>query len=410
MTLFSDCCCLVEFSREKGSYLKRMIPETFDFYGEINFFTVCSFPEKITASSIHSFSLSRHICYSWCFQYQNGIFSIVILSHHCFAQIFLEFLGSIRDLHAGDDPEDCLNAVNGYLAKWKIENNGEVHLVYPDRDFRTNMDSTYSYYLNFDPSSLIGRNVEYDSLWKALLTNKGVLIYGEDAEKVSNAVFSVISMVAPLKYCEPLLVFTRLGDERFADVIQGSIKWKIVGTTNLLAYDRCTQFKVVIKLPPKPSIPFDIRTSLQKRTTKILKRFELFFNKYLEKDPYSELLDCQLTPQQLADFTPKKDQASTKRLTIAELQIFQRTNTFTEWRKFNMTRRQFRESFLSFTPEDIIQSKSMDQLSQIEKGLVPMSEKFSHDLHMSAVINKHISIIRKKRVSSQSYSDLPDSH
>ena len=170
-----------------------------------------------------------------------------------------------------------------------------------------------------------------------MLTGKGVLFVGNNAEQVSKAVFSAFSLFAPLRFSDSLLIYTGLGDQRFADVICNSTKWKVVGTTNILAAERCKQFEVVVKLPNKPlSKNPDLRQAIQKKTNRLMKKCELQMNKSLEIDSYFDLLDRKLQEKQMQSIIQGTD------FTIDDIKRVMETSTFSDWRKSVLFRSQFR--------------------------------------------------------------------
>jgi hypothetical protein len=233
-------------------------------------------------------------------------------------------------------------------------------------------------------------------LWRALLTNSGVLILGPNPEIVSNAVYSVVSLVAPLQYREPVLVFTRLGDPRFADVINGSRFGKIVGTTNILAFERCKQFKVVLKVEvPIRDHETEIRNVLSQKTKRLLTKFEGELDELLETDPYSDFIGTEFTLEDcrvIGSTDPKS-----KQLSPAEVFEFQQTMTFAFWRQSIALRGNLRDSFLSMSPEDAVAGRPPDELDKMEVALQKIQEKFPGDGHWMAVVDRHRHFIRRER-------------
>ena len=367
MNQFFDSCCLIEYSRSNGSKIIKTLPKNLDLKEDLPILLSCCFPEKLIQSSIHSFSLTYHICFSWSFLFNDTYYSIVILSKHCFAYLFCQFLKNVEKNYLKLDPLISFLKIFELLNSWKISKLNELLLNYPDHQFTTPLDSSHSFYFQFEPTIFLNKNAPFDEIWNCLLTNKGILIVGESAEIVSKTIFSLLSIIAPLKYSEPILVYTRLGDPRFAEIINGNLKWKIVGTTNKLVIERCKQFKLILNIETKSSYPLpEIRINLQKRTSKILKNFEIFMNRNLEIDPYSELIGNNLNEKQLLEIYPQSNskKLSPKRLTIDELKKFQNSLSFLDWKKHNLSRRQFRETFLSFNPNDILLNRSFNDLKK----------------------------------------------
>jgi hypothetical protein len=248
----------------------------------------------------------------------------------------------------------------------------------------------------FDPCRYFGRLADLAGLWRAILTNAGILIVGPNPEIVSNAVYSVISLVAPLQYRDPVLAFTRLGDPRFADVINGSRFWKIVGTTNILAVERCEQFKMVMKVGvPMKDAESDIRKVLCQKTKRLLRKFEGELDDLLETDPYSDFIGAEFTLEDcrvIGSTDPKSSQ-----LSPADVFEFQRTLTFAFWRESIALRENLRDSFLSMAPEEAVAGRQPYELDKMEVALQKIQEKFPGDVHWMAVIARHQHFIRRER-------------
>ena len=187
-------------------------------------FINCSFPETQENDSIFAFSINKHLCFSWTLMYKDELYAIVIVSHHCFPYLFMEFLKNCRKTFTMDSPEDVLDAISVFLSQWKYHpESAQISVVFPTKNFSTTIDAIHTFFMQFDPSVLIGNTLEIlDEVWESMITGKGVLFIGENAEQVSKAVFSALSLITPLRYSDHFLIYTRLGDQRFADVIMGT--------------------------------------------------------------------------------------------------------------------------------------------------------------------------------------------
>jgi hypothetical protein len=228
------------------------------------------------------------------------------------------------------------------------------------------------------------------------MTNAGVLVVGPSPRHVSLAVFSLYSLVSPLQYMEPVLVYTRLGDPRFADVIGGSTAWKIVGTTNVLALERCNQFQTVITVPARPvRADSEIRSILRERTKRLLGRFESALNEQLAHDPYTDFLGGKIPRQDVTGIGSKNPQG--KQLTDDEADLFQWSGTFVHWQRAISMRDGLREALLSVSPQVVIAGRSFETLAIIEEALDRMISNFKDDRHVFAVLKRHRYYLRKEK-------------
>ena len=278
MTYYYDACCLLQYTHEGASVIEQY-PKEYTFIQRKKPFLICSFPEKFQNKSIYSFNINRYLCFTWAFEFQSRLYSIVVISHHCFASFFLDFLTLCSIRYVNIDPLKRFNIALKLLSKWSIsQKTNQLLLYFPSISFKINLNLKDSFYMRFDPTVYLGNKQQLNKIWKTLLSNRGLLIVGSDPLAVSNAVYSALSLIAPIKYTESYLLFTKLGDQRFCDIVDiGETKWKVVGTTNQLALERCKQFQLVIKLDKKRKPQPRVIEELNRQTSTLVKFLEFHF-------------------------------------------------------------------------------------------------------------------------------------
>lgn len=372
MALFCDASCLIKFTRKQGAHIVRYTPPYYDFNGQIEFITSCAFPELYDqADSIFVSSIARANCFTWSFISNLEQYSVVLISHHILGDAFLKFLQDARTCLKDKNPIEIFDQIWNYVTSWtynsktsiltvitpalnfdslqigsKLKSSSSLILSSQKKQkgiFEVKLDNSIVVYSDYDPSYWLGSdNIDYLKIWHALMTGKCILIINDDPSSVSNAVFSIISLAAPFLYCEEYLAFTRLGDPRFAQIIEGSTRWKIVGTTNHLAAERCNQFSVVINLSKRPSLsqisssvltsPNQLplrspsalfrptlslsslfnrsfsktsnneQSSLKRLTVKLMQKLEDVFNDILSINPYSDFLQIPLSREDVSPY------------------------------------------------------------------------------------------------------------
>jgi hypothetical protein len=192
-----------------------------------------------------------------------------------------------------------------------------------------------------------------------------------------------------------VLVYTRLGDPRVADVMNGVSFWKIVGTRNILAIERCKRFKLVLRIPPKVfPVPLEVRKLMQVRTRRLLQRLEVELNDMLDEDPYSDIIGIPI-PEGDCGWIGANSKA--KYLSTKDAYCFQFTMTFAYWRKSITMRPALRESFLSFIPRETIAGRPLDDLAVMEMELREIAENYANDGHLLAIVKRHGHLIRKEK-------------
>ncbi|EAX95901.1 hypothetical protein TVAG_304310 [Trichomonas vaginalis G3] len=402
MGTFYNACCLLKYTRDNGPDVVMYKPDDFDFGKQKKSFITCAFPETQETDSIFAYTINKHLCFAWTFLREDQLYSIVVVTHHCFASLFINFFKSMKQSFTIDTPEEMFEYTMIFLGQWKYDpQTARLSVVYPQKNFSTLLDSNHAFHLHFDPVSLIGPKEVLEDVWNSIVTGRGVLFVGDTAEQVSAAIFAALSLIAPVKYADPILIYTRFGDQRFADIINGSKKWKVVGTTNILAEMRCKQFHTVVHLPNQNVAPApEVREIFQRRMNKIIKRVESKLNKNLETDPYSDILETPLTYPQILEIINRIKFSS------ADFQLFQRSQTYIEWRRSILVRPYFRDSLLSFSPDIVIENRPDDELLKLRDALEKLLDKVQGDDHLIAVINQHISIVDKRLLSADLPTDL----
>lgn len=393
MTLFCDCASLVKFDRSNGAHIVQTIPADFNFCDEENFVATCSFAESSRqANSIHASTVASGHCYHWAFMWQNEQYAITLKSHHLYASLFLKFLHDAQISYEKLDPSVRLTKIWEYLCSWEFDG-VNIAVKTPKKTYSVvGSDSAFITYADFDPTVWLPETIDVDKVWQTVLSGAGILVVGSTPEIVSNAVFSLLSMIAPLKYSDPFLAYSKLGDPRFADVINGSTFWKIVGTTNTLAAERCKQFKIIIKLTHTAThTRDDYRKELRSQTLRILHKFENVMNDLLDKDPYRDFLGRDIP----VDKCNMLHLACKQVGSLKNLKDFASSNTFHEWQRVISVRDAFRDSFLSCSPEEAVVNRTVEDLQQMESILGYLKTKYSNDGHVMAVIKAHAHMIRK---------------
>lgn len=292
MSNFFDAVFLSRYTHQKGADIIKFYPNDFDFLNQKNIFSICSFPEiqadsffqnneSSTPTTIYATTVEDTNCYVLSFIYtrqdKKEPNSIAILSHKMIApeifKILLDtraylfelikdekkkkahFKSNIKSQNESDEinfiPELVLEKVWDCVQSCTFDYKESIFSVFtPIRKFKTFLGNEHFTFSQFDPNFWLSSEINLYVIWRALMTNRGILIIGESPAQVSCAVFSIISLAAPLKYCDPYISYTRLGDPRFAEIVSNqSRKWKIVGTTNSLLAEQCKQFAVIGKLP-----------------------------------------------------------------------------------------------------------------------------------------------------------------
>lgn len=289
MSHFFDAACLVQFDYKEGAHIIKYYPSDFDFSGQESILSICSFPEVRQTSptktndkasiEIFASSIATQNSFVLSFLYYNNQThkrepnSLVIITHKTIASEVFRIILDARILllrllkeekqifkqsydispHPQKSvPEILLDEVwKGIRSSTFDYETGTFFVTTPIRRYPKLLTQKHVTYAQFDPLFWLGQETNIFTIWRALLTNREILIVGESATHVSCAIFSILSLIAPLKYSELYIPYTRLGDPRVKEITnEKSKKWKLVGTTNQFIAEQTTQFSVIGYLPP----------------------------------------------------------------------------------------------------------------------------------------------------------------
>ena len=389
MPLYCDFACLVKFDRTDGAHIVRSMPEDYPPIERSDSLSWCCFPEaSAQTESVHTSNIGNQMCFHWCFVYNDERYAVTVVSHHFFAAPFVKLLQDARRALKDASPDDRIDTIWNCISKWTRE--GEyVQLHTPLGRYVLDNIGEFVTFSQFDPTFFFGNRVDFSKVWDALMTRAGVLVVGDSPALVSHGVMSLLSLVAPLRFCDPVLSYTRLGDPRFSDVINGSTEWSVVGTTNILALERCNQFEVVLRIPQERGEKTEApRSTLKTRTKRVLALLRSAMNSQLDRDPYWDLLGREIQSDRLHFESP---------LERKKLDLFLKTAMFRDWQIFIAAREEFRDAFLSALPEQVVSGRSLDTLQKMEAALDIVESKYKTDGHMMAVIACHRHFIRREK-------------
>ena len=396
-TSLFDVICLVKYTRDKGPIIIEKNPSTFELNQQEVIITSCSFPENSKQpTAIFTFSNDFSLCYSYSFIYENENYSVTICSHFLISDCYLKLLETVKEKMENQTPLEKFHEVSDLLLKWKVKQNkffayyaGSEEIGQVNFNAKANFDS-------FHPNEWIDKKTDMLNLWKNLICGKNILVFGESPSIVSNCVLSILSLLAPMKYTDKFLPFTRFGDPRFAELINGSKKWKVVGTTNDLVLSRCEQFNLIIKLNGNKK-PYGSSKSkedeIRKKESSLLGKLVKLIDYKIRKDPYFDLL---MKPISKDDIIKCGIKCKGTELSFDDIYNFIQLDSFTNWRKNIVFRSSLRESFLSISPETVINETDPKILKTMLTHLNNLKNTYKDDVHYFAVLSKHAKIIMNK--------------
>ena len=388
-----DSILLIESQKElSNSEIISQYPEKFDFLEDLELIKICSLPSNfnIDQSIIHYFNTINFYGNSWTFSFKNSVFSIVIISSCFRPYLFSKFLESVRESFLNDKSSDHLckyGFILSLLQSWTIDSSNNLIVNYPLNTFTINLSEVENWTENYDISPL---SSFIEIVWKNLLSNTGILIQGETSEISSSALLAILSLIEPLKYSDPMLIYTKKGDPRFEQILSGSTEYKLVSTTETNFKFNKNQFELIIKIPSNIFNPCpNLQSEYQQKTVKVFSILMASMNQSLMIDPYFDILEKKI-------FNLYYFQNNQNNFTPEFLTLIQKSQTFIKWRKKKLIRDQLRSSFLSVPPNEALEKVSNQELNIAKNELIKIINSSENDQHFSTVLKIHIKKINKR--------------
>lgn len=386
--------CIVGFELDpeiKEPSIMQQYPSEYDLSLDINQIKSCCFPYNLPNDNngVHVFNTDNYTGHAYVYPYKGKYYSIVILSVSFKPCLYTDFLQAVKKCFVEDenaDPEVRFGLVMSLLTSWVIEGTRTLIANYPLTQFMIDLAETTNWTQSYDISPL---SSAIEPIWKALLSNQGILIVGATAEIASNAVLAILSIIEPLKYYDPYLIYTRPGDARFQEILEGSTKYKLVGTTDGFGPKK-NQFGVVINIPGGHFTPCpELQDQYQQKTGRFFQVIVGAMNQALLVDPYFDILEKPVD----------NIQAYTQNAPMFQPQFFEKieqTETFRHWRNRRKIRDSTRAAFLSVPPSEALKKVPDDKLHVAQEELQRLYNTCSGDQHLQTVIKIHQKAIAKR--------------
>lgn len=383
---------LLDYSPEPSSVKTSAIfPKDYDISDDIEMIKACSFPSnvKLGESTVHIFNTTNYTCHSYVFTFASKIYAIVVNTVSFHPCLFSDFLKAVAKSFEGDersDPEVRFSLVRSLLTSWEYNGSDKLVVNYPYNSFTIDLGATENWTQSFDISPL---SSAIEHLWKALLSNLGILIIGATAEIASNALLAALSIIEPLKYFDPLLIYTRKGDPRFQEILEGSKKYKLVATTENFVPQK-NQFGVIFNIPEGHFTPCpELQEQYQQRTARFFTVVLGAMNQALLVDPYFDILDKKIDNMQ----TYTSNASLFKKAFFDKVET---TETFKRWRNRRKIRDETRAAFLSVPPIEALKKLPDDMLEIANEELLRIYNTSDGDMHLQTVLKIHLKAVAKR--------------
>ena len=331
--------------------------------------------------------------YTLFFHQTQGSFELVIKSYQRCVYFFLNFLKDIfsafYDVKSAYDPNNVFNLANSLISHWPTKLEDKMDIVYSKSlitvDF-SNADFSYNHYR---PSYFFQPKM-YSKIFNHLISMKPILLVSPDSVIGCKSCFAAFCLLHPLRYLEPLILWLRKGDPRYIEILNAPQKspYLVVATDD--ASEIRSKFDLVLSCTEmyRPNIKAD--TNFQETVKKVLLMIQQELSNLLNKNPYSDILNLPWCGKNMEEVV--KNSKFSFMPSIENLKLFEKTETVKNWRVRRTSLKLIRDSLLQ-CGEVKFNEMTKEQLKIIYDFLYSIKDNFEGDIHLNAVIKKHLNIV-----------------
>ena len=332
-------------------------------------------------STIYVFNSGTSYFFTWAFRHNSKQCAIVIVTSSFCASLFIDFLNAVRSSFEGIESESdglCrFGLVKSLLSAWKPLSETKITVVYPLESFILDLSSLQSWLLDFNVAPLYPY---VDEVWKSLIFGERVVIVAPTPEIATSAVIAALSLFVPVKYGEPVLLYTDARDARVRNQ-----RNKLIGTCDPKLTELEGATVIVIR-----GMDFDDMTDLQQtyrqKTHRYFTVMMNILNSVIVTNPYFDILE---TPVDVSRVTLPDD---VDREVLVKMQ---RTETFREWRRSKANRAQVRTAFLSIPPSDAVKVVPPEKCGVVLAWLDSLVKQYATDEHFQSVLKSNIRLLTR---------------
>jgi hypothetical protein len=372
--------------------LVQFEPPDFPFWADQELLAISCFPPCPLAFFV--FTLSHHTCYCYNFLCGHDEYSIVTITSQPIPHLYWTFFQAvIGDFTSSVTPECRFMLIVTLLRSWHFITEDEIFVQSSSEMSYITVDHRLTCFCNFNPFSVIDCQVDPIDLWHMVVTGRRIRIVGQSPKLVAYAAFGLASLTCPFPYRNGMLLAISKHDPRLkSGVYEGAA---IVGyPVEHRPPDDC-RFAATIWVSSTPRFDAEVMgETLTARFGKFSKLMDLIFGVQLCQDPYAGVLLASITDYRTMRQVPANEM--NEWITISNLRMFEHTMTAKHWRTATKIRDHMRSFFLSTRPNNLIQSKSCDQLVICGKFIDELIPQCTNDRHYQAVLKRHRHLIRKR--------------
>lgn len=331
--------------------------------------------------------------YTLYFHQNSETYELVIKSYQHCAHFFLNFLKQLYevfcDVKSAYEPTNFFDLAKILITDWPTTLENSMKIVYPTNMRQVEFTNADFSYHHFNASKFFPYKL-YSRIFMHLISLKPILFKCSDAVTGCKACFSAFSLLHPLRYSDPLILWLRKDDPRYNEILKSEEKSPYL----VVATDDATEIESKFDLVITCSETFEKNSKdddgFEKFTQRIFLMIQGEFVNLSNKNPYSDVLNLSWTGKNMEDIVQNPKFNFMPSLEI--LKIFESSKTILNWRKRRTNPEKIRETFLQCDKFDF-ESLDKDQLETIYNYLKNIINSFEEDLHVKLVIKKHMLIV-----------------
>lgn len=359
------------------------------------------------SSFVFTFNVGKTQYHTLLFVYKMKVYEIIISTQEQLAYLFHLFLESVSVEMDQNSPSpipiDRFLYVVSLIEAWPAKKKGKFSVAFPSENILIKSRHDFAFtYRNFNPEYFFdAKNIM--KLWDTVFACYPICILCNSAVRGCQAIFAIFSMFHPLVYTDDYILWLRGSDPRYNEILKGSTKYKIVGTS-LKQISQLPQFKCVITIPDsienlllgKAS---DILEEIESRLENIMLLINQEVDYLMKSDVYSEFLGNSFIRPHFKDMI--KQNSKNNIPMYDHFQGFSTSQTYKDWRKALLNQviednpEGLRQDILSFDPSIGFNNRNDEELHKIIDIIKSFKSIFDSDTHVMAVLQAHESKIKK---------------
>ena len=384
--MFFDAVFLFEEGRRTASFPSEVKVDGLDKFAFLT--TPCGgVPADAFASTVFVHNTQSSYFFTWAFSFNSQPCAIVIATSVLYASLFLDFLNAVRtSFHGSEESSDPLcrfGFVKSLLTAWQAGSASELTIAYPFETLTLNLTSFQSWLLDFNVAPLFPY---VDVVWRNLMKASRVVIVALTPEIASSAAIAALSLLVPMKYAEPMLLYTDSRDSRVSNP-----QYKLIATCDPRLKQLENATIIVVN-----GMDFDDMTDLQQTYRQKTHRYYTIMmsimNSMLMTNPYFDILETPINVKHL----PLPDETDEDLLVK-----MQRTDTFRRWRRKRISREQIRAAFLSISPSEAVKVVPRKKCKWAIEQLNALLHIYAGDEHFQTVLKVNLRLLTKMCTSER---------